>query len=470
MNTIMEISNDALALLSVKKAFELNVIPVKILNGALHLGISNKYDQKVINDLSFYTGLKIVPVEMPSDVILNKLKEVYDTSEMNITNGEDQKQDNAITDYSNVDFVNQVISNAIKTGASDIHFEGYETIYRVRYRIDGHLREILNLPKTRSLAIASRLKIMANLDISEKRRPQDGRIRFNYNSKTIDLRVSILPTNFGEKIVLRILDKSQVELDLTKLGLNSSQLEILSRNIKNPYGMILVTGPTGSGKTTSLYSILKTIHSVEKNILTIEDPIEYNLDGINQSSVRPEIGYDFANALRSFLRQDPDIIMVGEIRDKETAEIAIRASLTGHLVFSTLHTNDSISAITRLIDMGIEPFLVSSSVRIIVAQRLVRILCSCKVKSTKKVMGLEHHYDKKGCEKCSYTGYKGRRAIFELFEINNDLADMISKNSPYKEIKNKAIENGFLSLRDSGIEKILSGATTIEEVWRETML
>lgn len=365
-----------------------------------------------------------------------------------------------ISSLSNIDFVDQFIGNAIKINASDIHFECSENTFRVRYRVDGHLREVHATSSAKSSSVMSRLKIMANLDISEKRRPQDGRIRFGNNKNAVDIRVSTLPTNYGEKIVLRILDKSQVELDLAKLGMNRQQLEILQNKIKIPYGMILVTGPTGSGKTTTLYSTLKEINSVEKNILTIEDPIEYDLEGINQSNVKSDIGYDFANALRAFLRQDPDVIMVGEIRDKETAEIAIRASLTGHLVFSTLHTNDSISALTRLIDMGIEPFLVASSVKLIIAQRLVRKICGCRKTNVKE----------KECTVCGGTGYKGREALFEIVEITEDLSELISRNATHREIKTLAVNNGFKSLRDSGEEKINLGITTKEEVWRETML
>lgn len=365
-----------------------------------------------------------------------------------------------ISSLSNIDFVDQFISNAIKINASDIHFECSENSFRVRYRVDGHLREIHAASAAKSSSVISRLKIMANLDISEKRRPQDGRIRFTNNKKPVDIRVSSLPTNYGEKIVLRILDKSQVELDLTKLGMDNNQLELLQRKIRIPYGMILVTGPTGSGKTTTLYSTLKEINSVEKNILTIEDPIEYDLEGINQSNVKSDIGYDFANALRAFLRQDPDVIMVGEIRDKETAEIAIRASLTGHLVFSTLHTNDSISALTRLIDMGIEPFLVASSVKLIIAQRLVRKLCVCK-------KNVDHKQD---CQICGNTGYKGREALFEMVELTENLTELISRNASHREIKEMALKNGFRTLRESGEEKINLGITTKEEVWRETML
>ncbi len=473
MLSSITISPEVISLIPAKKAFESNVLPLKIEDGYFYVGLTNRNDLKLINDLSFYTGQKIKPTEYPAEIILSKLKEIYPDY---LSNGKSNEgiQENIISDYSNVEFVNQIIDGAIKTGSSDIHFEVYENSFRVRYRIDGHLREVVNVAPSKSLAVTSRLKIMANLDISEKRRPQDGKIRHSYNNNLIDIRVSCLPTNYGEKVVLRILDKSQLQLDLRKLGLTNDQYEILLRNIHRPYGMILVTGPTGSGKTTSLYAALKEVQSVEKNILTVEDPIEYNLQGINQSNVKPDIGYDFANALRSFLRQDPDIIMVGEIRDKETAEIAIRASLTGHLVFSTLHTNDSVSAITRLIDMGIEPFLVSSSIRVIIAQRLVRKLCNCKEidehDSIQNVLKAENLYKKGGCDICSFTGYKGRTALFEILEVTEDISDLITKNSTYSEIRKVALSKGFKTLRDSGIEKINSGITTNEEVLRETLL
>lgn len=470
----IELSNEVTSIISSQKAFEENILPLKVEDGYLHIAVTDKNNLRLINDLSFHTGLKIKAVELSPDIILMRLKEIYPNHNEKKNNTVESISESAINESSNVDFVNQVISNAIKSEASDIHFESLENIYRIRYRIDGRLREVFNLPKSRSLSIASRLKIMANLDISEKRRPQDGKISFNHNGNNIDIRVSTLPTGFGEKIVLRILNRTSVQLDITKLGLNESQLELFQRKLKLPYGMILVTGPTGSGKTTSLYAALQSIHSVEKNIMTIEDPIEYYLEGINQSHVKPEIGFDFASALRSFLRQDPDVIMVGEIRDHETAEIAIRSSLTGHLVFSTLHTNDSISTITRLIDMGIEPYLVASSVKLIIAQRLVRKLCDCKIISSKVIssedLANKQYYEAKGCPSCSYSGYKGRTAIFEFFEITEQIADLISQRASMNEIKKYCHQNSFTSLKDSGFEKMNLGLTTYEEVLRETML
>lgn len=452
---------EIISILPSKKAFELKAVPLKVSGTTLYIGVTDTNNKALLSDLNFYTGYKIIAEELSEKSIDIKLQQIYGHNED--FQSRDMVKEIAVTEFSNIDFVNQIISNAIKKQASDIHIECYENVGRIRYRIDGHLQEIMSLPRSKNSAVTSRIKIMANLDISEKRRPQDGKISYDYDESAIDIRVSTLPTGFGEKIVLRILDKSQVMLDMEGLGFNKSQLELFKKKIKIPYGMILVTGPTGSGKTTTLYSALKEINSIDKNVLTIEDPIEYNLDGINQSAAKPEIGYDFANALRSFLRQDPDVIMVGEIRDKETAEVAIRASLTGHLVFSTLHTNDSVSAIIRLIDMGIEPFLVASSLRLIIAQRLVRKLCNCKKRN-------ESLYERQGCEICGYSGYKGRMAIFEMLEITEEISEMISGKKTASEIKSKAKGNGFLTLRDAGVEKISEGITTSEEVMRETML
>ena len=471
MNT--SINENITTVISPKTAFEKNILPIKIENGIFHVALSNKDNLRLVKDLSFDTGMKIETVEMPADVIIKELKELYPGYDSNNGNGSRNNIKDHSLEYSNVEFVNQVIANAVKFKASDIHFESLEKSFRIRFRIDGHLRETAVLSKSKGLPVISRLKIMANLDISEKRRPQDGRIKFNFENREVDIRVSSLPANYGEKIVLRILDRSQLKLDLHKLGLNSEQLKIMKKYINLPYGMLLVTGPTGSGKTTTLYAALQSVHSIEKNIITIEDPVEYNLEGINQCNVNPGIGFTFANALRSFLRQDPDIIMVGEIRDRETAEIAIRASLTGHLVFSTLHTNDSVSGITRLIDMGIEPFLVSASVKMIIAQRLVRTLCDCKIEetgeSTKSNLGVSRLFNKNGCAECNETGYIGRTALFEILEIKDDLAEMISQNRSAREIKKAAAINGFKSLREAGIEKINKGITGYEEVLHETM-
>ena len=377
--------------------------------------------------------------------------------------------------------VESIIQYAIEYEVSDIHIEPFEKSYRLRYRLDGVLQEVANLQVNQKEALVSRVKIMANLDIAEKRRPQDGRIKVRSKKGIdIDLRVSTLPTQYGEKVVMRILDKSHLNLELESLGFEGEVLSKFRKGIHNPYGMILVTGPTGSGKTTSLYAALNEINTQEVNITTIEDPIEYNLEGINQTQVHEEIDLTFANILRSILRQDPNIIMVGEIRDKETAEIAIRSSLTGHLVFSTLHTNDAASAVSRLTDMGIEPFLVTSSVRLVMAQRLVRRVCQkCKEEdfpeeSLLKELGLEQGkitlYKGKGCEACNHTGYKGRIALIELLEIDSELSDLIQKNSNAGEIKKLGLKKGMVSLREVGIQKVREGLTTVEEIYRETVL
>jgi type IV pilus assembly protein PilB len=374
--------------------------------------------------------------------------------------------------------VNTIIGHAVDLNASDIHIEIYENIFRVRYRIDGILMEAANLSPYQKDAIVSRIKIMANLDIAEKRRPQDGRVRFNKDGEDIDLRVSTLPTGYGEKIVLRILDKTALNLNLEHLGFDDDDIQIFRKNIHLPYGMILVTGPTGSGKTTTLYGALSELNSENVNITTIEDPVEYDLVGINQTQVNSDISLTFSEILRSILRQDPNIIMVGEIRDRETAEIATRAALTGHMVLSTLHTNDAPSAITRLIDLGVEPFLVSSCIRMVVAQRLVRKVCgNCSVEKaidfTNKdhVNGLKKELTEgEGCEKCNGTGYKGRLALFEILEVNSHISELISEGAGQGSIKREAVDNGMKSLREAGLQKINLGQTTLQEVLRETSL
>lgn len=376
--------------------------------------------------------------------------------------------------------VESIIQEAISAGVSDIHLEPYEKRYRLRYRLDGVLQEIADLQLNQKDAIVSRIKIMAGLDIAEKRRPQDGRIIVRAkNEHEVDLRVSTLPTHHGEKIVLRILDKSQLQLSLEALGFDANLLVDFRKAIHNPYGMILVTGPTGSGKSTSLYAALNELNSPELNITTIEDPIEYNLEGINQTQIHEEIGLTFSAVLRSILRQDPNIIMVGEIRDKETAAIAIRSALTGHLVFSTLHTNDAVSAISRLVDMGIDPFLIASSIRLIMAQRLVRKICkNCLVKyepapQMLKELGLnmdEHTYMKgAGCDSCNYTGYKGRTALIEIITVNEVLSNKITKLADASEFRKFAQQSGMVSLREAGLKKIINYTTTIEEIYRETV-
>ncbi|HET7221063.1 MAG TPA: type IV-A pilus assembly ATPase PilB [Vicinamibacterales bacterium] len=382
--------------------------------------------------------------------------------------------------------VNLMLMSAIQKGASDIHIEPYEKEFRVRFRIDGNLYNVMAPPKKFRDAITSRIKIMAKLDIAEKRLPQDGRIKIRFAvdgaTKEIDFRVSCLPTLFGEKIVLRLLDKDKLMLDMTKLGFETESLSKLEVAIAKPWGMVLVTGPTGSGKTNTLYSSISKVNTTETNIMTAEDPVEFNLVGVNQVQVRENIGLNFAAALRSFLRQDPNIILVGEIRDFETAEIAVKAALTGHLVLSTLHTNDAPSTINRLMNMGIEPFLVASSVNLICAQRLVRRVCAaCKEDHPTPPQALveagftpdeaQRVVPKRGagCEVCNQTGYKGRVGLYEVMEVTEELRELILVGASGLELKRKAVEEGMITLRRSGLRKVMDGVTTIEEVARETV-
>ena len=380
-----------------------------------------------------------------------------------------------------IKLVNLLVAGAIKDRASDIHVEPYSGNLKIRYRIDGILYDILSLPRRIQSPLTSRIKIMAKLNIAEKRLPQDGRIEIKIADRLIDIRVSVIPTAFGERVVLRLLDKSTNILMLSDLGMHDERIKLLNRLIKSPYGIILVTGPTGSGKTTTLYAALSTINLPEINIITIEDPIEYQMDGVGQIQVNPKIDLTFAVGLRSIVRQDPDVILIGEIRDRETAEIAIQSSLTGHLVFSTLHTNDAASAVTRLIDMGIEPFLVTSSVIAIIAQRLVRVLCPhCKEvyvpdKESLTNLGLDKavlknntFYRKKGCNLCMQTGFRGRTAIFEIMIVDDEIKRLILKTSDANQINELALKQGMITLQKDGIYKVMNGITTAEEVLRVT--
>jgi type IV pilus assembly protein PilB len=385
-----------------------------------------------------------------------------------------------------IKLVNLILSDSLKKGASDIHIEPYEKDFRVRFRIDGILYNMMNPPLRLKDAITSRIKIMAKLDISEKRLPQDGRIKIrttiNGKKKEIDYRVSTLPTLFGEKIVLRILDRDILPLDMSKLGFEEVSLKRVENAILKPYGMVLVTGPTGSGKTSTLYAALNRLNTPETNIMTAEDPVEYNFRGINQVQIREQIGLTFAAALRSFLRQDPNIILVGEIRDFETTEIAIKAALTGHLVLSSLHTNDAPSTISRMLNMGIEPFLVATSVHLICAQRLIRKICpDCKVEVKTPLQALINAgfsqeeakairtFKGEGCKTCNGTGYKGRIGMYEVMEIGEDIQELILVGASAREIRRKAVEEGMLTLRHSGLAKIKAGYTTLDEVLRETV-
>ena len=432
----------------------------------IHAAINLAYDLSRSTAKEFFQEMN----EESTDSLISEIEETGDLL--------DETSDAPI-----IKLVNLLLSGAIKDRASDIHIEPYQASVKVRYRIDGILYDILSLPRKIHSPLVSRVKIMAKLNIAEKRLPQDGRIEIKVADRSVDIRVSTIPTAFGERVVLRLLDKTASILMLSDLGMDDRKIGIFNRLIKSPYGIVLVTGPTGSGKTTTLYAALTSINHPEVNIITIEDPIEYQIDGIGQIQVNPKIELTFAHGLRSIVRQDPDIILVGEIRDRETAEIAIQSSLTGHLVFSTLHTNDAASAVTRLIDMGIEPFLVTSSVIAIIAQRLVRVLCpKCKEASTPDDESLanlgvdkkqlENHvlYRKQGCAACMNTGYRGRTAIFEILILDDPLKRLILKTSDSNQIQDEAMRRGMTNLLQDGAQKVLAGVTTIEEVFRVTRI
>jgi type IV pilus assembly protein PilB len=485
------------------------IMPVSRTGATLTIAMVDPTNVFAMDDIKFMTGYNVEPV-VASEVSIKEaidryygsihaleLKKVMDEmaheEEQNLE-VLDQEEDvdlarlEAATEEAPVvRLVNLILTDSIKRGASDIHIEPYEKDFRVRFRIDGVLYEIMQPPMKLRDAITSRLKIMAKLDISEKRLPQDGRIKIKIKlqnkSREMDYRVSVLPTLFGEKIVLRLLDKENLMLDMTKLGFEAESLARFEKAIFKPYGMVLVTGPTGSGKTNTLYSSISRVNTPETNIMTAEDPVEFNLHGINQVQVKEQIGLNFASALRSFLRQDPNIVLVGEIRDFETAEIAVKAALTGHLVLSTLHTNDAPSTINRLMNMGIEPYLVATSVHLICAQRLVRRLCKeCKAEVAMPAQALidigfkaDEAKDVKlfkgrGCGTCNNTGYKGRVGLYEVMEVTDGLREMILTGASSIELKNKAAEEGMITLRGSGLRKLRAGLTTVEEVVRETVL
>ena len=473
-----------------------HVVPVKRAGAVLSVAMVDPTDMFAIDDIKFMTGYEVVPMVATEGAITNSINKYYDQAQslqtvlQNIEENEEfdvieEQEDQvslgelkeAVEDAPVVKLVNLLLSEAIKKGASDIHIEAYEKKFRVRYRLDGVLYESMAPPMKLRAALTSRLKIMADLDIAERRLPQDGRIKLKLKDKEVDLRVSTLPCLFGEKIVMRILDKSNLALDLTKLGFESMALEHFLKSVTSPYGMVLVTGPTGSGKTTTLYSALHYINTEDINIMTAEDPVEYNLMGINQVQMKDEIGLNFAAALRSFLRQDPDVVMVGEIRDFETAEIAVKAALTGHLVLSTIHTNDAPSTVNRLLNMGIEPFLVASSVIMILAQRLTRKICSdCKEEEkapadTLERIGFSAEEAKsvvpkrgKGCQTCSDTGYKGRVALYEVMPVGGELRELILQGVSSDELKKRAINLGMKTLRRSGLQKVKEGVTTVDEI------
>jgi len=495
----IELNPDVVKLIPLDIARKFNVIAVSKLGKTLIVAISDPNNIYVLDAIKFITGCNIQPVISPEKAIQKSIDSFYqDVSgldevikglkdeELEVIAQEDEVPSesdlrSAVQDKPLVKLVDGIIADAIRRGSSDIHFETYEKRIRVRYRIDGNLQEMAPMPFKYRAAIISRVKIMADLDISERRLPQDGRIKVKIGERAVDLRVSVLPTIFGEKVVMRILDPKSLMVDLTMLGFPENALGGFKKAINQPYGMILVTGPTGSGKTTTLYSALKEINTEDINIMTAEDPVEFNFDGINQVQVKSEIGLTFAAALRSFLRQDPDVVMVGEIRDGETAEIAIRAALTGHLVFSTLHTNDAPSTINRLVDMGVPNYLVASSTRLIMAQRMVRRICiSCKQeaqvpKETLLSLGFQEQdlhgikvMEGKGCSECNNTGYSGRTGIFEVMTFTPALEKLILSGGSNQELKDQAVKDGMWSLRMAALDKLKKGFTTIEEVLAES--
>jgi type IV pilus assembly protein PilB len=534
---LFDIEDSVIRLIPREVAQKYSVLPLSRVGATLTLAMVDPTNVFAMDDIKFMTGLNIEPVVVSEASVQEAIAKYYETSReielaaimsdvviegMNgngnghtggITNddlvsldsldfdaeaaeGLEVIEDNEEIDLSTlsrmsedapvVRLVNVLLVDALRRGASDIHIEPYEKELRIRFRIDGVLYDVMHPPLKMRDALISRIKIMSKLDISEKRLPQDGRIKIKVKvearSRELDFRVSTLPTLFGEKVVLRLLDKENLMLDMTKLGFEPESLQKFQRNIARPYGMVLVTGPTGSGKTNTLYSALQSLNTPQTNIMTAEDPVEFNLHGINQVQMKEQIGLNFAAALRSFLRQDPNIILVGEIRDFETAEIAIKAALTGHLVLSTLHTNDAPSTISRLMNMGIEPFLVATSVNLIQAQRLIRRICKdCKSENPMPAEALVEvgfkpeevrqmkTYKGQGCQACNGTGYKGRVGLYETMEVTDDIRELILIGASSLELRKKAIDDGMISLRESGLQKIRNGVTTLEEVVRETV-
>ena len=534
---LFDIEDSVIRLIPREVAQKYSVLPLSRVGATLTLAMVDPTIVFAMDDIKFMTGLNIEPVVVSEASVQDAIAKYYETSReielaalmsdvvvegingngngysggitnddlvsldsldfnADVAEGLEVIEDNEEIDLSTlsrmsedapvVRLVNVLLVDALRRGASDIHIEPYEKELRIRFRIDGVLYDVMHPPLKMRDALISRIKIMSKLDISEKRLPQDGRIKIKVKvearSRELDFRVSTLPTLFGEKVVLRLLDKENLMLDMTKLGFEPESLQKFQRNIARPYGMVLVTGPTGSGKTNTLYSALQSLNTSSTNIMTAEDPVEFNLPGINQVQMKEQIGLNFAAALRSFLRQDPNIILVGEIRDFETAEIAIKAALTGHLVLSTLHTNDAPSTISRLMNMGIEPFLVATSVNLIQAQRLIRRICKdCKAENPIPAEALVEvgfkpdearqmkSYKGQGCQTCNGTGYKGRVGLYETMEVTDEIRELILIGASSLELRKKAIDDGMLSLRESGLQKIRNGVTTLEEVVRETV-
>jgi type IV pilus assembly protein PilB len=502
-----EIDPAVVKLLPQEMAVRHQVVPLSRVDRVLTIAMADPTNVAAMDDLKFLTGLELEPLIAPEAAITAAIQKVYGEAagadeldrlvkDLGIElgaveveaeqEGEQTAASDAFEEAPIIRLVNLMLAEAVQRGASDIHIEPSEKQLRVRYRVDGVLETVMTPPLNLKDAVTSRIKVMARLDISEKRLPQDGRIKTRYSragqSKALDLRVSTIPTLFGEKVVLRLLDQENLQLDMARLGFEQAALQAFSRALAKPYGMILVTGPTGSGKTNTLYSVIARLNTDQTNILTAEDPIEFQLPGINQVQMKEQIGLNFAAALRSFLRQDPNIILVGEIRDQETAEIGVKAALTGHLVLSTLHTNDAPSAVTRLINMGVESFLVATSVNLICAQRLVRRVCrSCREPVSMPLPALIEAgftaeeaqsvtlYSGRGCNACRRTGYRGRVGLFEVMEITPEVREMILVGASALELKKKALEQGMITLRQSGLLKAAAGITSLEEVVRETM-
>ncbi len=493
----VKIPADVVSLVPSEVASKFQVIPIARIGRQLTLAMANPQNIFIIDDVKFITGLDVKAVVCAEASIKKAIDRYYDQADalasvIKEMDGdvevleEEQDQDLGLAAAMDenapvVKLVNSLLTEALRRGASDIHVEPYEAKLRVRFRVDGVLHDVMTPPMRLRSAIVSRLKIMSELDIAERRVPQDGRIKIKIKGKKVDVRVSTAPTVHGEKVVMRILDASNLQLDLKKLGFDPLGLQNLLRAISLPYGMVLVTGPTGSGKTTTLYSALSRLNTDDTNIMTAEDPVEYNIEGINQVQVNEEIGLNFSTALKAFLRQDPNIIMVGEVRDLDTASIAVKAALTGHLVLSTVHTNDSASTVNRLVDMGIEPFLVASSLNLILAQRLARRICKhCKSEvgmASEEVLhelgwdpkrGSFKMYKGKGCPECNMTGYAGRLGLYEVLHCSPGMREKILERASSAELKRKAIQEGMVTLRLHAISKVQDGITTVEEVLKET--
>ncbi len=488
----VDLTREIINLVDLNTARNNGVIPIALDGNCVHLAMRRPLDYQAVESLRFILGKDVLPVACDPDQFESELDRYYPPEEDSVDDiiaemgtvelsDEDVPDEDKANEMPIIKFVDAVIHQAIKDKASDIHFEPFEKNFRIRYRVDGALYEMPEPPRSLATPVISRIKIISGLNISERRRPQDGRIQLRYNGRPVDLRVSCLPTSHGESVVLRVLDRSVVNLELDALGIGSDVLEKLREMINLPNGILLVTGPTGSGKTTTLYSALSEINKVEDKILTAEDPVEYDIAGLVQCPINDAVGMTFQKALRAFLRQDPDRILVGEIRDFETAQIAIEASLTGHFVFSTLHTNDAASTVTRLMDMGVEPFLIASSLAGVLGQRLIRRVCpECKTYYTPTDEDLERLNleraqvgDRKfcygrGCDHCSNTGYKGRKALTELLVVNDVMREMIADSTPANILRDKACEFGMRTLRDDGLLAIFNGETSVDEVVRYT--